>query len=40
MNEIVKQGRIFFAIAIMALGVQHLLCGGFRLFDGRTRKRF
>ena len=36
MNEIVKPGRIFFAVAIMALGVQHLLCGWFRLFDGRS----
>jgi hypothetical protein len=36
MNEIVKRGRIFFAIPIMALGVQHLLCGWFRLFDARN----
>ena len=36
MNEIVKQGRIVFAIAIMAIGVQHLLCGWFRLFDTRN----
>jgi uncharacterized membrane protein YphA (DoxX/SURF4 family) len=36
MNEIVIRGRIFFAIAIVALGVQHLLCGWFRLFDGRN----
>jgi hypothetical protein len=40
MNEIVKQGRIFFAIAIMALDVQHFLAGlsvGTRQLPSRKR---
>jgi hypothetical protein len=36
MNEIVKWGHIFFARAIVAVGVPLLLYGRFRLFDGRN----
>jgi uncharacterized membrane protein YphA (DoxX/SURF4 family) len=36
MNEIVKRGHIFFATAIVAVGVPHSLYGRFRLFDGRS----
>jgi uncharacterized membrane protein YphA (DoxX/SURF4 family) len=36
MNEIVKRGRIFFATAIVAVGIPQLLYGRFRLFDGRN----
>lgn len=36
MNEIVKWGHIFFATAMVAVGVPLLLYGRFRLFDGRN----